>query len=581
MAELPPVILGQPLPDAPNGYGQGVSARKPTAIDAIADAYTDRFAELDPLNATFAGIGGHDHQMTDFSPDGHAAQAQLAKDTLTRLDAASSVDDTDLVTVAAMRDRLRLLVEIEEAGALLPDLNVIASPLQYLRDVLDLMPNATTEEWVNIASRVRLVPWAIEGYIASLREGARRGLVPARLQVEEAIKQAADLADPLSSFFVSFAAQARPDGEPAPTALANDLAQAGRAAAAAYGGLLGFLTDELAGQAPLDDAVGPERYALWSREFVGAEVDLDETYEWGLEELARMSAEQQSIIELIAGEGATMADAVKVLDNDPSQTLHGTQALQQWMQSTADEAVAALNGVHFDIPQPVRTIECMIAPTQNGGIYYTGPSDDFSRPGRMWWSVPPGVTTFSPWREKTTVYHEGVPGHHLQIAQAVLNRDQLNSWRRLISWSSGHGEGWALYAERLMEEFGFMNSPADRLGLVDGQRMRAARVVVDIGVHCRKAAPQRWGGGIWNAEKAWELLKANVNMDEAFLRFELNRYLGWPGQAPSYKIGQRLWEQARADAQAKAGAEFDLKAWHTKALNLGSVPLSVLPLALS
>jgi uncharacterized protein (DUF885 family) len=113
--------------------------------------------------------------------------------------------------------------------------------------------------------------------------------------------------------------------------------------------------------------------------------------------------------------------------------------------------------------------------------------------------------------------------------------------------------------------------------------MRAARVVVDIGVHCRKPAPEQWGGGTWDAAKAWECLKANVNLDEAFLRFELNRYLGWPGQAPSYKIGQRLWEQARAGAAAKAeaaGGQFSLKDFHTRALNLGSVPLSVLPGAL-
>jgi uncharacterized protein (DUF885 family) len=557
-----------------------VSERQPTPIDAIADAYTNRLAELSPLEATFMGIKGHDHQMSDFSPEGHAAQAQLAKDTLAALATATPIDDTDRVTQAAMRDRLGLALELDEAGAWLSDLNVIASPLQYLRDVLDVMPSDSIEDWANIASRLRLVPWAVRGYIASLREGAHRGLVPARLQVEEGIKQAAELADPGNSFFVKFTAGAEPDGASAQDALANDLITAGRGAANAYGELTTFLTDELIGQAPIDDAVGRDRYALWSREFVGAEVDLDETYEWGLEELERMATEQQSIIERIAGPGATMADAVTVLDNDPAQVLHGTQALQEWMQSTADAAITALDGVHFDIPEPIRAIECMIAPTENGGIYYTGPSDDFSRPGRMWWSVPPGVTTFAPWREKTTVYHEGVPGHHLQIAQAVLNRDQLNSWRRLVSWSSGHGEGWALYAERLMEEFGFMDDLGDRLGLVDGQRMRAARVVVDIGVHCRKAAPARWGGGIWNAEKAWELLKANVNMDEAFLRFELNRYLGWPGQAPSYKIGQRLWEKARADAQAKAGSDFDLKTWHTQALNLGSVPLAVLPEAL-
>jgi len=558
-----------------------VTVRQLTPIDAIANKYTAALAELNPILATEAGIAGHDHQLPDLSPDGLSEAAGLAKRTLTELAAAPALDQTDEVTKAALADRLELHLALDASGDLLADLNVIASPLQGLRDVLDLMPTATTEDWANVASRVRLVPDAIRGYIASLREGARRGLVSAQLQVDEGIKQASELADPKSSFFVSFLAGATPDGAAADGALAHDLEVAGRAAAAAYGELVEFLSDELRPLAPADDAVGRERYALWSHEFVGAAVDLDETYAWGLEELERMATEQQAIVEQLAGPGATMADAVALLDNDPAQQLHGTEALREWMQRTADEAITALDGVHFDIAEPLRKIECRIAPTETGGIYYTGPSEDFSRPGRMWWSVPPGVTKFAPWREKTTVYHEGVPGHHLQIAQAVANRDQLNDWRRLISWSSGHGEGWALYAERLMQEFGFMDDPADRLGLIDGQRMRAARVVVDIGVHCRMPAPQRWGGGIWDAEKAWALLKANVNMDEAFLRFELNRYLGWPGQAPSYKIGQRLWEQAREQARTAAGASFDLKAWHTKALNLGSVPLAVLPQALA
>lgn len=560
-----------------------VTVRQATAIDAIADAYTDRLAELDPLAATEMGIPGHDHQMTDLSPEGHAELARLSRETLARLATAEPADDVDTVTVAAMTDRLQLALDLHEAGEFEGQLNVIASPLQALRDVLDLMPTATTDDWANIAARVSKVPWAVHGYIESLRSAARRGLVPAALQVQEGIKQAAELADPSSSFFVTFLAGATPDGSPAEGALANDLAMAGRKAAQAYGELVAFLGDELAGQAPADDAVGRDRYALWSREFVGDAVDLDETYEWGLEELARMTAEQERIMAEIAGPGATMADAVAALEADPSRRLHGKEALQRWMQQTADAAIAALDGVHFDLAEPLKTIECMIAPTENGGIYYTGPSDDFSRPGRMWWSVPPGVTEFSTWREKTTVYHEGVPGHHLQIAQAVLNREQLNSWRRLVSWSSGHGEGWALYSERLMEEFGFMDDPGDRLGLVDGQRMRATRVVLDIGVHCRKPAPAQWGGGIWDAEKAWECFKANVNMDEAFLRFELNRYLGWPGQAPSYKIGQRLWEgyRARSEAAARAaGEEFSLKDFHTRALNLGSVPLAVFPKAL-
>ena len=219
----------------------------------------------------------------------------------------------------------------------------------------------------------------------------------------------------------------------------------------AYDELAAFLRDELAPVASEHDAVGRELYALHSRRFLGAEIDLDETYEWGVAELARMVAEQEAIANEILP-GASVAEAVAFLEQDSARKLHGTDALQAWMQETSDRAVAELGESHFDIPEPIRTLECMIAPTQNGGIYYTAPSDDFSRPGRMWWSVPPGVEEFNTWREKTTVYHEGVPGHHLQIGQAVYRAADLNRWRSLLCWVSGHGEGWALYAERLMAD---------------------------------------------------------------------------------------------------------------------------------
>ena len=123
--------------------------------------------------------------------------------------------------------------------------------------------------------------------------------------------------------------------------------------------------------------------------------------------------------------GASLAEAVAVLDADPARTLHGTAELQRWMQQRSDESLNALADEHFDVPAPIRRLECRIAPTTTGGIYYTGPSDDFSRPGRMWWSVPLEVTEFTTWREKTTVFHEGVPGHHLQVAQTVYRAELL------------------------------------------------------------------------------------------------------------------------------------------------------------
>ena len=304
------------------------------------------------------------------------------------------------------------------------------------------------------------------------------------------------------------------------------------AARVAYDELAEFLGSELAPAASEKDAVGRELYALHSRRFLGATVELDETYDWGVEELARMVAEQESIANEIKA-GASVEEAVAFLEQDESRKLHGTDALQRWMQETSDRAVAELGKTHFDIAEPIRRLECMIAPTKEGGIYYTGPTDDFSRPGRMWWSVPEGVESFDTWRELTTVYHEGVPGHHLQIAQAVYNRAQLNSWRRLLGGTSGHAEGWALYAERLMEQLGYLDDPADRLGMLDGQRMRAARVVLDIGVHLEK--PRLDGNGTWDADYALDFMRGNVNMSDEFVqvRGEPLPRLARPGARPT------------------------------------------------
>ncbi len=551
--------------------------RTPTEIDKIADAWVDSLAELYPSLATYIGRSEYNDRYGDYSPEGHERAIEVARRTLADLDAATPVDFIDEVTKQDLSGELRLELDLSDAKWHLRDLNVIASPAQEIRNVLDLMPTATVEDWSVVAKRLSALPGAIDGYIETLRSGIADGVVPARRQVREVATQIARYtAD--NGFFAEFAAGAAPAEGQLPASVARELTDSAGAARVAYDQLASFLTSELAPAATDKDAVGREYYALQSRRFLGAEIDLDETYDWGVEELARMVAEQESIANEITA-GASVEEAVAFLEEDTSRKLHGTDALQRWMQETSDRAIAELGKTHFDIPDPIRRLECMIAPTKEGGIYYTGPTDDFSRPGRMWWSVPEGVTTFDTWRELTTVYHEGVPGHHLQIAQAVYNRRELNSWRRLLAGSSGHAEGWALYAERLMEQLGYLDDPADRLGMLDGQRMRAARVVLDIGVHLEK--PRLDGEGTWDADYALEFMRRNVNMPDEFVAFEVNRYLGWPGQAPSYKVGQRIWEQLRDDVQTREGDAFSMKSFHKRALDIGGVGLDTLRWALA
>jgi uncharacterized protein (DUF885 family) len=546
--------------------------RQSTPIDAIAESWVETLVQLRPEVGTYIGrtdVGG---RYGDTSPAGHEAYIEAVSRTLNTLRSATPVDAVDRVTQTDLTAELELDLASSEAGLQYRDLNVIASPSQELRDVFDLMPTATVDDWSTISTRLGALPEAVDGYIETLREGIAKGITPARRQVKEVYDQVLRTgAD--DGFFIGFAAEAGPEDGQLPASLAGELSTGAGAAAVAYNRLADFLAHELMPAATEEDAIGRELYALQSRRFLGATVDLDESYEWGIEELARMVSEQESIANEILP-GASVEEAVAFLEQDPARKLHGTEALQRWMQETSDRAVEELGRTQFDIPQEIRALECMIAPTQEGGIYYTGPTDDFSRPGRMWWSVPVGVTEFDTWRELTTVYHEGVPGHHLQIGQAVVNRKTLNLWRRQLAGTSGHAEGWALYAERLMEQLGYLDDPADRLGMLDGQRMRAARVVLDIGVHLGKRLLD--GSGTWTAEYAFDFMGRNVNMSPEFVRFEVNRYLGWPGQAPSYKIGQRIWEQLRDDAARRAGDAFDIKDFHRRALDLGGVGLDTL-----
>ena len=547
--------------------------RQTTPIDAIAEEWVTTLTDLVPELAIYIGIGEPTGRVSDTSPAGHEALAAAAAATIAKLEKTEPADHVDRVTKTDLLSELKLEQEAHAAQLHLRDLNVIASPAQELREVFDLMPTARADDWQIISERLGNMGGGVDGYIETLRAGIAAGVVPARRQVTEVAAQARKHADPLGFFFDFTQAAQLEDGGSLPDSLVADLKRGAQASADAYGRLAEFLETELAPKAVEDDAVGREIYALRSRHFLGAAVDLDETYEWGIEELRRMVDEQTRI----AGEikaGASVHEAIEFLDQDDSRKLHGTDELKAWMQATSDKAVSELASNYFDIPDPVRELECMIAPTQEGGIYYTGPSDDFTRPGRMWWSVPEGVTEFDTWRELTTVYHEGVPGHHLQIGQAVYNRSELNTWRRQLAGTSGHAEGWALYAERLMQELGYLDDPADRLGMLDGQRMRAARVVLDIGVHLKK--PNLDGSGVWDADAALAFMRDNVNMNDAFIRFEVNRYLGWPGQAPSYKVGQRIWEQIRDAAQTKAGADFSFKDFHKKALDLGGVGLDTL-----
>jgi uncharacterized protein (DUF885 family) len=545
-------------------------------VYSLSDDYINTVAELDPAAAIYMGIAGHDHEMTDFSPAGHDARANNDRQTLALLNALDSSASSDRLAAGVLRESLEISGAEYDANEHLVSIRVLAGDVDAARAIFDLMPTDTAEQWSVIAERMSKVPQAFAGMRESWKLGLDRGVKAQRRQVLASSEQLATWAGrkDAPAFFEQFAESAAT----VPGAPLEQLRKAAKNASLALGETADFLVNDYAPQADVRDGVGPERHALARRRFMGMKVEAKDAYEWGWAEVQRIDAEMERVAKEILP-GSSLAEVRHFLDTDPAHSIQGEGALRDWLQELMDDAMSFLiDNNHFSIPDSIRTVEAMISPPGGAAaMYYTGPSEDLSRPGRTWYPAN-GRTVFPRWSEPTTAYHEGVPGHHLQVAIATINSEKLSRFQR-NTFVSGHGEGWALYAERLMEEFGFLENPEYRLGYLYAQAFRAARIVIDTGIHCGFAIPQSssWHPGEqWNPELMFEFLSAHSSSDDEFNRSEINRYLGWPGQAISYKLGERVWLDLRDDAKKKYGAEFDLRKWHAHALDLGNLGLDLL-----
>ena len=532
---------------------------------------------MQPIIATYFGVRGHETEMPDNSPAGDAAQAELDRSTLAELKVAEPENDRDRLARDVMAEEIEIGLEAYESGEQYRGMNILHSPFQSARQIFDLMARDTKEDWDNIAARMARVPDALSSYQETLAEGVGRGQTTTRRQVIGVIEQAKVYSGQKGSpsFFdglvAAYDASGLSDG-----ALRERLANSSMDASAAFANFGTFLADDHINATPDLDGVGRERYELKARSYLGAQIDFEETYAWGWEQVRWAESEMAITSEKILP-GGNFLDAKKLLDEDPERSIEGVEAFKVWMQELQDRTIEELDGTHFDIADPVKTVEVMIAPPGGAlAMYYTGPSEDFSRPGRTWYPVPEGKDRFPLWGEVSIVYHEGVPGHHFQIATTISLGDQLSRFQKLAAGTSGYVEGWGLYAERLMGELGYLDNPDYYLGMLGSQLFRSQRVVVDIGMHLGLRIPgdsDFHPGEVWTPDLALAFMQPTSPFGPEFMVSEIDRYLGMPGQAISYKVGERYWLDAREQAKAKAGAEFDLKAWHNRALDLGPMGL--------
>ncbi|MFC8507929.1 DUF885 domain-containing protein [Streptomyces sp. NPDC057411] len=547
----------------------------------VADEYVDALIELDPITGTYLGVKESSGRLPDFSPAGQEATADLARRTLALLDEAErqpgAEDEAERRCARLLRERLNAQLIVHEADEGLCAVSNLRSPAHSVRISFTMLPTETEEDWSAVAQRLRAVPEALAGYRASLALGLERGMFGGPRATATFVGQLTEWAggsgrDGGRGWFEEFASAA---GESVTEELRTELTAAGAGADLAVAELRDWMRDVYApAVADAPDTVGRERYRRWSRYFNGTDLDLDQAYAYGWSEYHRLLGEMRVEAERILP-GAGPWEALAHLDEHGTH-IEGVDEVQAWLQQLMDEAIKSLDGTHFELAERVRRVESRIAPPGGAAApYYTGPSEDFTRPGRTWLPVD-GQTRFPVYDLVSTWYHEGVPGHHLQIAQWAHVADRLSRYQATIGKVSANTEGWALYAERLMDELGFLGDAERRLGYLDGQMMRACRVIVDIGMHLGLEIPADspfHPGERWTPALAQEFFQQHSSRPPAFVESEMTRYLSMPGQAIGYKLGERAWLLGRANAQAAHGDAFDAKAWHMAALSQGPLGL--------
>lgn len=542
----------------------------------VADAYVDELIALDPITGTYLGVQESSSKLPDTSPAGQEALARLQRATLAKLDEAERQPgaDSDIERRCGrlLRERLTAELAVHEADEGLRAVGNLSTPPHSIREIFTVTPNRTDEDWAAIAERLRAVPPAFAGYRESLSLGLERKLYAAPRPTATFVGQLTEWADTDGNgrgWFEDFVSSG-------PEALRAELDEAARTATASVVELRDWMRDVYTPTiegAP--NTVGRERYARWARYFNGTDLDLDEAYAYGWSEYHRLLGEMKQEAEKILPGAATPWVALAHLD-EHGKHIDGVDEVRDWLQGLMDQAIDSLDGTHFELAERVRKVESCIAPPGGAAApYYTAPSEDFSRPGRTWLPTM-GQTRFPVYDLVSTWYHEGVPGHHLQLAQWTHVAADLSRYQATVGGVSANAEGWALYAERLMDELGFLTDPEQRLGYLDAQMMRATRVIVDIGMHLELEIPADspfHPGERWTPELAQEFFGSHSSRPADFVESELTRYLTIPGQAIGYKLGERAWLLGRERARERHGDAFDLKAWHMAALSQGSLGL--------
>ena len=539
-------------------------------VDDLADRFWEGILELNPTTATFYGDDRYSDRLEDPSEEGRAkARAHMER----TAEEAQAIPVEGLSTEARItRDMLHVVAElsIEEDDQHLHELRVVdqmGGPQQLLPQMTQFQPADTPERFDAFMARLAAYPAFMRANSDILRDGLSSGLTAPRIVAERTIAQIERMLEvPIESAIIPSMVQvaSEEDREKVRDAVWEHVYPADTAFLETLKGDYLTATREEPGiwSAPNGDAL----YRTAMRSWTTLELDPQEVHQTGLDELDVIEAERREIAQA-AGFGDDTRAYRAALDADPANTPGSKAELVERATEDIERAMALAPQYFGVLPRagcdvrPVEEYKEKDAPF----AYYFPPTPDGSRPG-IYYANGYDLESRKYTKLATTTYHEAAPGHHFQITLEMENPN-LNRFRRLGARMVGgaYVEGWGLYSERLADEMGLFRSEAERFGMLDAQAWRAARLVVDTGLHALR----------WPRQRSIDFLK-DAGLSETDAVIETDRYICWPGQALTYKIGQREIERLRAELSARDGSHFDLKAFHDAVLGHGSLPLATL-----
>jgi uncharacterized protein (DUF885 family) len=545
------------------------------AVNALSERFWNGIIDLSPINATMLGYDQGADRLDDPGPAGREKAARLYRKTLAEADAieAQAAETSGLPTEERITlDIVRVIcdIELEQQGQRFDRLKVVDQmdgPQTILPMLAAFQPTETPEQFEAFMARLADYPRFMEANVETVREGLESGVTAARIVTERVISQLERLLaipDEESPIVSAMKLPTPADRARVVAALARYVRPAERGFLDALLGKYRVASREEPGLSSAPH--GDELYKTQIRAWTSLDLDAGEVHRIGLDELAAIHDEQRVIARGL-GYGDDIKAARAALRSDPAMIPQSIEALVDRARGQIERAMAASPKYFGRLPKagcevrPVEPYKEADAPA----AYYYPPAVDGSRPGVYY------VNTYDlPSRSYVGLasmsFHEAVPGHHFQIALQT-EHPSLNTFRRLGSRMAAmaYVEGWGLYAERLADEMGLFLNEAERFGMLEGQAHRAARLIVDTGIHALG----------WTRERSIEqLLDAGQSPTESVI--ETDRYICLPAQALCYKIGQREINRLRKDAATALGPAFDIRAFHDALLGHGTLPLATL-----